>query len=219
MNRPAASDMMPGERVLWEGRPSWRALARGTLHVPWVALYLALMLIWGAASDRMRGAGSVETLLAELPLFLLGLVVLGALAGFALACARTTRYTLTTERCVLHYGVALTGTLSLPLRRIAAVSVAVSSSGAADGTADILLALKPGPGIRFLKTWPHVRPWRFSPAQPMLRGVPDGMAVAALLSQAAAQVTPGVLHGLPDAAPALGPVGAPPGAIWPAAGD
>ena len=213
MIRPPVGAMMPGERVLWQGRPDWRALACGVLHIRWVALYLAAMLIWGAASERASGAGSVDTLLAELPLFLLGLAVLGACAGFAVACARTTHYTVTTERCILRYGVALTGMLSLPLRRVASVAVAADE----DGTADILLTLKAGPGVRFLKAWPHVRPWRFSRPEPMLRGVPDGVAVAALLSQAAAGVSPGVLHAAPAAKPARAV--AAPAVIWPAAGD
>ena len=219
MSRPPVGAMMPGERVLWEGRPGWRALARDVLHIHWVALYLAAMLIWGAASDRANGAGPVDTFLAELPLFLLGLAVLGACAGFAMACARTTRYTVTTERCILRYGVALTGTLSLPLRRVASIAVAAAE----DGTADILLALKPGPGVRFLKAWPHVRPWRFSRPQPMLRCVSDGVAVAALLSQAAAGVSPGVLHAAPATKPVVKPARdrsiAAPAAIWPAAAD
>ena len=127
------------------------------------------------------------------------------------AIARTTRYTLTTERCIMRYGVALTANLSLPLRRMASVSVAAREGGAGD----ILLKLKPGASrVRYLKLWPHVRPWRFKVAEPMLRGVPDAITVAALLSHAVAQVSPGVLHSLPEKVRATLP-----GAILSPAGD
>ena len=196
-------DLMPGERVLWRGRPSWRALARDVLHIRIVALYLALFLIWGAYLDRSQGLGPVPTLLAGLPLLTLGLGILGACAGFAWTCARTTRYTVTTERCVLDFGVALTATLSVPLRRIGAVSVTLRS----DGSGDIPLALKPGRKVAFLKLWPHARPWHFQQPQPMLRGVRDAARVAALVSEAAVAVSPGRLGAIsrePDGSPASG---------------
>ena len=102
------STMLPGESVLWEGRPDWRALARDVTHVGWVAAYFGVMLIWGAASDRMAGMGPAATLLAGVPLFLAGVAVMAACIGFAYVIARTTTYTVTTERCILRYGVALT---------------------------------------------------------------------------------------------------------------
>ena len=187
---------MEGERILWEGRPAWRAVALDVVRVGWIAAYLAVLLIWNAAQDRLAGLGPADTLRAGLPLFAAGLAVLAACAGFAYAIARTTRYTLTNERCILRYGVALTATLSLPLRRIAAVSVAVRSGG----FGDVPLRLKPGSRLRYLKLWPHARPWRYAAAEPMLRGVPDAITVAALLSHAAAQLSQGVLHPAPDQA-------------------
>ena len=188
------SKLMADERLLWQGRPAWKAVARDVLYVGWLAFYVALLLIWHAADNRAAGLGPVDTLLAGIPLAVLCLIVLAACAGFAWTIARTTTYTVTSERCILRYGVALTATLSLPLRKIAAVSIAVRG----DGTGDILLQIKPGTRMGFLKLWPHVRPWRFRQAQPMLRGVVDVAQVAALLSQAAAQVSAGRLHALPD---------------------
>ena len=193
MTNADVRDLMPGERVLWQGRPSWRALARDVLHIRWVALYLALFLIYGAYIDRSQGLGPVATLAAGLPLFVLSLAILGACALFAWACARTTRYTITSERCLLSFGLALTATLSLPLRRIAAVSVATQG----DGSGDIPLALKPGRKIAFLKLWPHARPWKFQQPQPMLRGVQDAARIAAMLGQAVDAVSPGKFAAIP----------------------
>lgn len=193
MTHPGARDLMPGERVLWQGRPSWQALARDLLHVRLVALYFALFLIWGAHADRSGGRSPAETLLAGVPLLALGVAVLAGCAAFAWACAWTTSYVVTDRRCILSFGMALTATLSVPLGRIAVVAVTLR----ADGTGDIPLALKPGQGVAFLKLWPHVRPWRFSRAQPMLRGVAGAAEVATLLSQAVAAVSPGSVAAVP----------------------
>lgn len=191
-------DLLPEERILWQGRPSVRAIARGPVHLPALGLYLAAVWIWHAAEDRAAGLTPGETLAAGMPLLLTGALVLLAAAGFAWACARTTTYTITTERCLLRYGVALTATLSVPLRRIASVSVAAR----ADGTGDIPLMLKPGRRVAFLKLWPHARPWYWKEPQPMLRGVSSARDVAALLSKATVAVSPGTIH---PAAPAAKP--------------
>lgn len=183
-------ELLPGERVLWQGRPSFRALLRSPMHLRPLAFYLAAIWIWHAADNRAAGFTPGETLVAGVPLLVMSALVLLAAFGFAWTCARTTTYTVTTERCLLHYGVALTATLSIPLRRVAAVSVMVR----ADGTGDIPLALKPGRRMAVLKLWPHARPWHWRAPQPMLRGVPGAVDVAGLLSEAAAAVSPGLLH-------------------------
>ena len=205
------SRLLEGERVLWEGKPDWRAVARDVVRVGWVAAYFGVIVFWNAVTARLQGQDLADTVLHCLPLVAISGVVVAASAAFAWTIARTTRYTVTTERCILHYGVALTATLSLPLRRLAAVSVAVRGGGAGD----IALRLKPGSRLRYVKLWPHARPWRWTMAEPMLRGVPSAAVVAALLSQAAARVTPGVLHAAPDRARV--PVAA--GAILSPAGD
>ncbi len=192
---PPPGDLLPGECVLWRGRPSWRALARDLLHIRWIALYFAAFLIWNAHTDRSDGLGPMQTLGAGVPLFTLAAVVLGACATFAWLCARTTEYTITTERCIISFGIALTARLSMPLRRIASVSVAVRR----DGTGNIPLAPKPGWRIAYLKLWPHARPWNVRRPHPMLLGVPDAAHVAAVLSTAIATVSAGKLSPLPPA--------------------
>jgi len=42
-----------------------------------------------------------------------------------------------------------------------------------------------GTRISYRMTWPHVRPWRFNPAQPALRAIPDAVKVAAIFTEAA----------------------------------
>ena len=185
MSRPGIHRALPGERVLWEGRPAWRSLARDALHIRLVALYLALMLIWRIFASRMSGAGPADAALAVLPSLLIDLAVLGTFAGFAWALARTTRYTVTTERCMIEFGIALRATVSIPWRRIAAGSMTLAS----DGTGSIPLTLKAGRGINAVKLWPHVHV-RGLRAEPTLRSVPDAGRVGALVAQAARAASP-----------------------------
>ena len=186
--------LMPDERVLWESRPSWQAVARDVMYVGWLGLYVALLVIWHAADNRAAGLSPMDTLMTGVPLAVLCLLVLGGLTALSFAIARTTTYTLTTHRCILNYGVALTGSLSIPLHKLASISIAVHG----DTTGDILLELKPGTKIGFLKLWPHVRPWRFGRPQPMLRGVVAVADVAARLSEATANVSKGVVYSMPE---------------------
>lgn len=198
---------LPGERVLWQGRPSWRAVARDVLHIRLVALYLGGMLVWGAADDRAAGLGRGQAVMAAMPSMVLGLAVLGACVAFAWAIARTTRYTVTSERCLIEYGIALEATLSVPWRRVAAVSLALSR----DGTGSIPLTLKPGQEVSALKLWPHLRLRRcgLGRAEPMLRGVPDAARVGELVARAVRAVSPGRVTPLPDLAGAAPPVTTP----------
>jgi hypothetical protein len=207
--RPVPHRLLPEERVLWTGRPCWRAVARDVLHVRLVALYLAVVIVWGAVDDRSSGLGLLEAVKAALPSLVLGLMVLGGCLALARAIARTTRYTVTSERFLMEFGVALQANLSLPWRRVARVSLAV----ARDGTGSIPLTLKPGQALSALKLWPHVRLPRygasFGAAQPMLRGVPDAAQVGALIARSVRAVSPGQLMPLPEPEP-LSPLSAAP---------
>ncbi len=193
------SKLLPGEQILWEGRPDWRSLARNVTRAGWAAGYFATLLVWNGLQDRIAGKGPFEAMVSAVPLLVSGTLVVAVCLGLAYAMARTTRYTLTTERCILRYGVALSGTLSIPLRRIASVSVAAGTR--ADAAGDIPLKLKPGSGLRYIKLWPHARPGRYSRPEPMLRGVPNAVGLAAMLSHAALHVNPGKLHAMPQAEP------------------
>ncbi len=105
-------------------------------------LFFQVALLGGYAYGHLIGARLIPRRQTGLHLGLLalGLLVLGACAGFAWVCARSTTYTITTERCVLRFGVALDATLSVPLHRVASVSLAMK----AEGAGNIPLALKPG---------------------------------------------------------------------------
>lgn len=171
-----------GERLLWQGSPSWRALAVRTFHGRSIALYFGLLLLWVLIDSIAAGAttGAIATRLgwfAALAGAGLGLVLL-----FAWLTARTTVYTVTDRRIVLSYGIAMPMSLNLPLARIASAGVKVHR----DGTADIPLQPVEGDKIAYLMLWPHARPWRISRPEPTLRAVPEGAKVAGLLARALA---------------------------------
>ena len=170
-----------GERILWQGGPDTGTLARRVLHVRKVALYLALMLGWFAIADYSP-AHAARTVAGFLCLTLLALAALGALMLFAVLLARSTIYTLTDRRIVIRFGIALTMSVNLPLLLVASASLRLFPDGSGDIPLSMIGRQKLGYGV----LWPHVRPWRLSRPEPMLRAIPDAANVARLLTEALA---------------------------------
>lgn len=169
-----------GERILWQGAPDWKVLARRVFHVNAVAAYFALMLAWRFAStyaDTQSMVDAFASLAWLAPVFALGLGLLLLLGWWS---ARSTAYTLTDKRVVMRIGIVLTVTYNLPLKRIESADL----HDAGSGCQDIALTLERGTHIAWLHLWPHVRPWHVAKTQPMLRALPDAQAVSALLASA-----------------------------------
>jgi hypothetical protein len=187
----------PGERILWQGRPDWKRMARAAFHVPLVVGYFAVLTGVAVVSGGMTGIAL--TLLA-------GLAGTGILALLAWAMARSTIYTLTNERLVFRFGVAVPMCVNIPLKKVATVRL----NERADGSGDIALALLGPERAGYFLLWPHVRPWRLGQPEPMLRALADVRAPAALLSRAMAEAVPeGRRLAVPEAAgarPAFGGV-------------
>lgn len=178
---PGLPEELPaGERMLWQGSPSWRALAVRALHVRKVGAYFALLAAWHVVEASGGGAGLLEAVRGALWLLVLGAAAVGVLALLAWALARSTIYTVTSARVVLRFGVALPMSVNLPLRLVEAADLVRHR----DGTADLPLTLVHGQRIGYLLTWPHVQPWRLFRVRPMLRGVVDAEAAATALSTA-----------------------------------
>jgi Bacterial PH domain len=167
------------ERLLWQGAPDWRVLAQRVFHFNKVALYFALLLGWRFA-DTLSDAGLATALRSLAWLVPVAAVGLGLLALLAWLTARTSAYTLTDKRIVMRIGIVLTVAYNLPLTRIESADL----HAAGGGHHDIALVLERRTRIAWLHLWPHVRPWRVARPQPMLRALPDGQAVAALIVQA-----------------------------------
>jgi len=170
-----------GETLLWQGSPDAQLIAVQALHIRKVALYFAALLAWRLASELHDGAGLGAALLGCLGMLAPITLGLGLIAGMAWLIARTSVYTLTSERVVMRIGVVLSITFNLPLKRIAAADLRQRK-----GSADIALALAGDDRIAYPHLWPHARPWHLRQPQPMLRALPEAQAaaVAAQLAQA-----------------------------------
>ncbi|MBE7211185.1 MAG: PH domain-containing protein [Gluconacetobacter diazotrophicus] len=170
------------ERILWQGRPDWRVLARRALHLRVAAIWLALMLAWFAVAQWNSGQPA-RAVAGFAVLAAFGGVALGLLALTAFLLARSTVYTLTERRLVLRFGVAMTLSINLPLAVIDGAALRLFR----DGSGDIPLRLRPGrQRLGYVVLWPHARPWRLSQPEPMLRAVPDAVRVSRLLADALA---------------------------------
>ncbi len=173
------SDLHPGERVLWHGRPQWISMARRAFRADFVAAYFAVMTVLNialtkASADWQAAAISgAETIAA-------GLASIAILALLAFLCSRTTLYVVTTKRVVMRIGIALPVFFNLPFSSI--VSAALRAYD--DGTGDLPLTLEAKTHIAYLHLWPHAKPFKVNHPEPSLRCVPDAAKVAEILSRA-----------------------------------
>lgn len=191
-----------GERLLWQGRPDWRALARHSFHVPKLAGYFALLVAWVAVSTVRSGGTPGDTALAVLRGVALSAVPLGLVVAYAWAVARSTTYTITDRRLVMRVGIALPITINLPFARVAAADL----KRRVGGSGDIAMTLDGTTPIPFLALWPHARPWHLARAEPMLRGLREVQPVAQLLTRALAASAAMAVPPVADHVPARLPV-------------
>ncbi len=181
---PGIPEPLPeGERLLWQGSPRWQNLAIDALHVRKLVLYFALLAAWRVGSDLAGGQGVAAALTGAAGLAVPAGLAVGVLLLIAWQMGRTTIYTVTTERVMLRFGIALPMTANIPFSLVQSAAVKIGSNG----SGDIPVNVKPGSGVSWLIFWPHVRPWSFGNAQPMFRGIPDAERVAGLLADALAQ--------------------------------
>jgi hypothetical protein len=173
------------EKLLWQGSPEWRAMALEVFHVRKIAIYFALLLALRAGFIVSDGGGLAEVLSAWVWLLPMCALCVAAMLWLARQSAKTTVYSITSKRVVMRIGIVLNVTYNLPFKRITAAGVLKR----ADGHGDIPLALAKGERIAILQIWPHARPWRVRQPEPMLRGLRDVAAVAAVLSKAWSEAT------------------------------
>lgn len=211
MSAPNHSDFLPegtprglpgplpaGERILWQGAPSAQGIWLRALHAPLVALWFGLCGLVLAATSEAPARTLLPTAAALA-------AALGLLWLIALACHRTTLYTVTDRRLVLQIGMALPVTFNLPFAVVESAGLRLFR----DGSGDLPVQLKAGSRIAYLQLWPHGRPWRIGRPEPMLRSVPDAEAAAAILARALTLHRDGagamrpviVARPLPEAAP------------------
>ena len=202
---PGLPEALPGnERLLWQGSPDWRVLARDALHTRLLSTYFALLLLARGVNALATGASAIDALSSMILLLPLAVLAIGVLSLLAWLMARTSIYTITDKRVVMRVGVVLTITFNLPFQQIESAGLRMNR----DGSGDLTLMLAPSDHIAWLHLWPHARPWQLRRTEPMLRALPQARTVAALLSCALADAA-GVPHiGLPSAAPQQRPAAA-----------
>lgn len=182
-----AEDGVPGglpedERILWQGKPDWRRLATRALHLRKVAVYFLVLLLARQLLLLRDGAPLAEVSGSALQTAVLGGAAIGLLALLAWLLARASVYTLTSRRLIMSFGVALPVSLNVPFSRLDAADL----KEFADGSGDIVLRPRAGERLSFIVLWPHVKPFSFGRAQPMLRAITSVADVAGLLADAIA---------------------------------
>jgi hypothetical protein len=184
---PGLPERLPaGERMLWQGAPSWRALAVRALHVRKVGVYFTLLAAWDVFDKVQGGADWLAAARGAAWLLVLGAAAMGVLSLLAWALARSTLYTITSQRVVMRFGVALPIAMNLPFRLVQSAGIVRHG----DGTADLSLLLAERERVGYLVTWPHVRPWHFFRVQPTFRVLLDGERAAAILASALQATVP-----------------------------
>jgi len=177
---PGLPDVPPdGERILWQGAPSWRVLAKRMFHLPIIAGFFLVLAVWGGTDAALNDYPAGAILFASVPVLLFGGVLMGILSLLAYWIERTTIYTITSERVVIRYGLALPMTVNFPFTVIEEAGLRLFPNG----SGNVTLSLAAESGVAFLLLWPHVRPWRWR-TQPMLRGLSEARAAAEVLAGA-----------------------------------
>lgn len=174
-------DVLPaGEKIIWQGAPSWGALAVRAYQARKVAVYFILLFLFYFIPPLVRDGNFVEALENGYAILLLGLVPVGFLVLTGWLAAHVTIYTITTRRIVMRIGIVFSIHVNIPFKVITSADLRTFRRG----NGDISLTVSGDQQTSYLVLWPHVRPWHFRPVQPMLRGLPDAAKVAEILGKA-----------------------------------
>jgi hypothetical protein len=180
---PGLPERLPeGETLLWQGRPGWRGLARGALHVRGIAAYFAVVAAWQGAWIATSGGSALHAVGSAALMLAIGALPIAFLLAYAWMSAKGSVYSITNRRIVMRVGVALPVTINLPFALVESAALARR----ADGSGDLVLRLSAKQRASWIALWPHCRPWRFTRPEPMLRALPDAQAAAQVLSRALA---------------------------------
>lgn len=171
-----------GERLLWQGAPNWRLLARHLFHVRGFAIYFAVLIAICVGLDVMDRTPLDEMGLTAGKLVGAALGALGFLTLYAWMISAATVYSITSHRVIIQLGLAVPMTINLPFNRIESAAINVREGG----FGDVSLLLNLHDRLAYFVVWPHARPWRMARAEPMLRCIPDAARVGQVLARALA---------------------------------
>jgi len=167
------AELPKGEFIIWRGQPDFKSVTRHALHARKIAIYFGLLAAWGAFVSWTDGLGASEAVASVTWTLTMGLGALALLALIGRGIAKTTYYTLTNKRIILRIGITLPVTMNIPFDLIESVSMRERENG----KGDLLLTLSPEHRIAYALLWPHAKPWKVRHPEPMLRSVPDVIAV------------------------------------------
>ncbi len=193
-----------GERLLWQGAPDWRRMALNVFHIRGLALYFGAIIAYCLAAAAMDGTPLQDAALSTAKLAGAALVPIGFLTAYAWLVGRSTTYTITDQRVVMQFGLALPMTINLPFRKIESAELKLR----ANGFGDISLLLNSADRLAYLVLWPHARPWRLGQAEPTFRAVPDVGRVGQLLARALAASADMPVPAAPETQPGRAAAGA-----------
>lgn len=178
-----------GERILWQGSPDARSLAWRAFRIREVMIYFAALLAVEFIAALARGEPLVPTLARLAIPAGLGCVACVVLGVLAFLSARTTVYTVTTQRIAIRTGIAFSVTINLPFRLIDSVDLSTRRNG----LGDLLLTLAKAERLGYVLAWPNVRPWHWAHPQAMLRGIREAATVGEIVA-GAVQQAPTKIH-------------------------
>lgn len=177
------SKLPEGETLLWQGSPNWRSMAVQAFHIRKLAIYFGLLLAWIAISSWYDARPAREATLVLTSSALASMTCIGLVAALAWGYARTSIYSLTSNRLIIRHGLVMPMSVNVPFAQVDAAYLARHGKS---GTGSISLQLKPGGRFAWLSLWPSQRPWKFRQPQPSIRCVDEPETVANLLTSAMA---------------------------------
>jgi len=171
------AELPAGEALRWQESPDAGRLARSTFRVPLLGIYFVVIIL---LQQVLIARGDEASLAGVAGYAVLAVVVLGLLSLYAKLVARSTVYTITSDRVIMRCGVALPVSFNLPFALIDSADV----RRYADGSGDIVLTPVRGHRVSWVLLWPHVKTFRLLRVRPVLRALPDVESAAATLAAA-----------------------------------
>ena len=169
-----------GERILWQGSPSTKAILLRVFHFKMLSIYFGLLLAYRVITGFTDGEALEPILFSVLRIVTLSGLGLGLIGLIGYLIASTAVYTITNKRVVMRIGIVLNMTFNFPLKMIESADYGLTKQG----SGDIYLKLSKGCKIAIFHLWPHARPGQWAVPQPALRGIDNCVEVAQILVDA-----------------------------------
>lgn len=168
-----------GERLVWQGSPDRKLVARHVLRVRWLMGYFAVMVGWLVVTGIYFERDAAAFVTSIMAMVLAALLIWGLVQWLSWGIAKTTRYSITTRRVVMRFGIALPKAFNLPFAEMEAADAFKN----ADGSGGIALRFKPDIRLAYLVFFPHVRAFRFRNPEPQMIALADVATPSAALGE------------------------------------